>query len=322
MDFDVDFGIDLTEEQDKLPESLLYPDYHLNVPLRTKFFEWYRQYLAGSPRFDKLQRHKKEKIYRFHNQSTSKLLHSLINPTGGDLPIELDPSKCFVQFFQYWETHNWNYGATEGTILEDCKVSLLNAFELFHLQEQCIGLPQPVNIDGDMLFNRLTNQPQLMSLFFSTVFFRNLIISMNQIYSKTDQVAAQDYKYMSDDHVTIFNSSKNLTACTAGEGAFLKFGLMSFNLNREGVLCLSDLVHQRFNILVSSFFGSLLNLPQYPSITNIRHIFNWGDKILMEFGQEGYQIIKQLEPVCTSVIIERNKENVCDNNLDWHTFRF
>lgn len=142
------------------------------------------------------------------------------------------------------------------------------------------------------------------------IFVQNVIISMNQVAAKTDQTASQDYRCFTDKFVTIFHSPNNITACTAGEGAHISFGGQHFNLNREGFLCLSDLLHQRFNIFVSSFIASQCNLPQYPSMLKLKEFFAWGDKILGTLGQKGYSIIKQLEPICTAVLIERRRKNL------------
>ena len=53
------------------------------------------------------------------------------------------------------------------------------------------------------------------------------------------------------------------------------------------------------------------------SLDRILYTFQWGDLILLENGQEAYKIVKCFEAICTSVLIEKKTERICDNRRFW-----
>jgi len=63
--------------------------------------------------------------------------------------------------------------------------------------------------------------------------------------------------------------------------------------------------------------ATLIELSQYPTNHINDSVFRWGDEILDTFGQQGYKIIKNFEPICKSVFIEKNSEKIRNNKKYW-----
>lgn len=81
---------------------------------------------------------------------------------------------------------------------------------------------------------------------------------------------------------------------------------------REVLLMMSDLAQERYFVEVATIVASRFGLLNYPSLDLIRSVFNWGDNLLLDLGNEGYSIISVLEPI-TLYQMMRKKPDVFDD---------
>ncbi len=212
-------------------------------------------------------------MFKIYNQAHYPLLHKIINPAHNELSCEKDPAKVFSKIFTYFNNHLWNESTTEIKLLQYLQKNLKVTLELTDLQEKTLGLENVLK-DLESVTNIISTNNTIKYLFYCSVLVKNVVISMNQIIAKADSITHLDYHIIKDQYVSIFGSYGNLYLCTAGEGAAIYIDNTLFNLTKEGLLCLSDLIHQRFNLFVSCLLGSIYNLPQYPTIEDLTTFLN------------------------------------------------
>lgn len=85
--------------------------------------------------------------------------------------------------------------------------------------------------------------------------------------------------------------------------------------SRKHFLLFSDIISQRFLILLASVLAEILGLSNYPSVEILNDTFKWGDEILKAHGNEGYSLIKMWESLCTGVILSSEVDPAIDSCL-------
>lgn len=311
--------IEIGNTKDQLGNLALFPDQHLNVPIRGSIYEWFHHYYTKQQFPPNLQDFKKDRVMRMTRQVHDPILHKLIENNGYTHLIN-DPSNFTGKIFTYWNTHNWNKSHIEQSLDQYFLMSCSVSWEITTIQEKGISLNRAFHNDHSSKFIEcLFQNQQLCNLFYLSVFFRSCVLTMNQVISQSNSCSSLDYYYSKSGSGHIIHSSKNITASTHGEGAAVALEGKIYNLSRDALIGICDLTHQRFNLMLSTTINSYLNLPQYPSLETINSILSWGDSILIDNGQKGYDMIKTLEGVCISVLIERNDERICDNLKYWQS---
>lgn len=58
-----------------------------------------------------------------------------------------------------------------------------------------------------------------------------------------------------------------------------------------------------------------VNKPNYPTTDQLLEVFSWGDKILLEKGNEGYLVVGKWEALCLSLIIREGDTLVKDTQV-------
>ncbi|UCR92536.1 MAG: RdRp and L protein [Apis rhabdovirus 4] len=90
---------------------------------------------------------------------------------------------------------------------------------------------------------------------------------------------------------------------------------------RDHYLGLHDIIVQRSNIIHSSILAPQFQDPTYPSLELVMRTFNWGDTILEMFGNPGYELIGQWEPLCVGSLSAAVPDPYWDNTLFLTTMR-
>lgn len=85
--------------------------------------------------------------------------------------------------------------------------------------------------------------------------------------------------------------------------------------SRKHFLMFSDIISQRFLILLSSVIAEVLGKANYPRVATLNKIFDWGDAILENCGNEGYSLIKMWDSLCTGVMISSRTDPAVDSSL-------
>lgn len=76
-------------------------------------------------------------------------------------------------------------------------------------------------------------------------------------------------------------------------------------LDYSQILMISDTVTSRYLSLLYSLIQDYMKLNTVPSWTHLLNLYNWGDYILQELGNDGYNSIKQLEPITIATYMEK-----------------
>lgn len=97
---------------------------------------------------------------------------------------------------------------------------------------------------------------------------------------------------------------------------FLLNGNNLFLFNYQQILMISDTINSRFLTYLYCSMSTNLGLTFVPNVNQIREIYDWGDRVLGNLGNGGYQVIKQFEPICTGVAIKKfDKLPICQQFL-------
>nr|WPV62272.1 MAG: RNA-dependent RNA polymerase [Jingmen rodent lispivirus 1] len=76
-------------------------------------------------------------------------------------------------------------------------------------------------------------------------------------------------------------------------------------LDYHQVLMIHDTVTSRYLSRLTCSISEFLSSPLLPTPELLENIYAWGDKLLSEYGNEAYSIIKQFEPICTAVQLDK-----------------
>ncbi|QKY64636.1 large polymerase protein [Agrotis ipsilon virus] len=136
-------------------------------------------------------------------------------------------------------------------------------------------------------------------------------------YKRSQESKLYPWTEVTDSGIISLSLTGNIKIWMLSGIALLKVGLVFYLLNRDQILQLSDIVSQRCSIYLSSCVGEHLNNDCYLSSDQVLSIFCWGDSILEEFGNEGFDLVYKWEAICTGVLLERDKHMISEflNNL-------
>lgn len=70
------------------------------------------------------------------------------------------------------------------------------------------------------------------------------------------------------------------------------------------VMMIHDTITSRYLATLCCEVFEKLNYTQIPSPSLLMEVYGWGDEIIQMLGNEGYNIIKNLEPICTGVVLD------------------
>lgn len=105
----------------------------------------------------------------------------------------------------------------------------------------------------------------------------------------------------------LFVTPNMLVICTSG-GIFLG--------SRDHLLSLHDLAVQRGTLVHSCFLAEKDEAPTSPSSDLVKEVLDWGDQILEDIGNDGFNLVSQWESLCIGVLATSVPDPVWDN----HTF--
>lgn len=300
--------------QEKLGRLALFPDQHLDVPIRGCVYDWLEYYEANESHKPKLQSYKKKRVERMYDQIHDSNFHDMFNPHSYAIPVVNDPATAFGDIFVNLPLNTWEVSSADQLMDEEHRISSLTSWNLFCESEKALGITRTATLGPNIVLESST--PLIRKYRYLMNFLRSCVLMMNNIISTLVLSRDLPYVYKIIEGSVYLRSNDNISACTKGEGAALFYQGQIYNLSKEALLCLSDLSHQKYNILITSQWTQSLNLSQYPDLGVITKIFNWGDKILQE--TDGYKLVKMFEQVCTLVLIEKKTEKVCDNREFWN----
>lgn len=84
--------------------------------------------------------------------------------------------------------------------------------------------------------------------------------------------------------------------------ALIREGIL-FLFNYSQIMMVCDTISSRYlSVLTLELYDSL-GFDHMPKLDFLKQIYNWGDSVLEELGNDGYSIIKNFESICTGCII-------------------
>lgn len=84
---------------------------------------------------------------------------------------------------------------------------------------------------------------------------------------------------------------------------------------RDHLLCLHDIITQRGTALLAALLAHNLRDPTYPAFESLMNMFVWGDSILEEEGNQGYNLLGQWESLCVGVLATLFEDPIWDNTF-------
>ncbi|QJQ27116.1 putative RdRp protein [IRE/CTVM19-associated rhabdovirus] len=84
-------------------------------------------------------------------------------------------------------------------------------------------------------------------------------------------------------------------------------------VSRDQFLCISDLLHQRYLIHEACRLGKEVGSQLYPTEEELKVILSWGDAILEECGNSGFDLISKWEALCTGVMQRLRPDPLVNN---------
>ncbi|QXV86525.1 RNA-dependent RNA polymerase [Arlivirus sp. virus] len=85
----------------------------------------------------------------------------------------------------------------------------------------------------------------------------------------------------------------------------LEINQLLYMLDYGQVLMIHDTITSRYLSLLTCHLAPHFKLNHLPSINGLLELYHWGDKIIKEDGNQAYDIIKTLEPVCVGIHLDR-----------------
>lgn len=68
---------------------------------------------------------------------------------------------------------------------------------------------------------------------------------------------------------------------------------------------ITDTISSRYISMLALEIYSKLELDHMTSVEFLKEIYQWGDKVISSLGNEGYNVIKGFEAICTGCIISK-----------------
>lgn len=84
---------------------------------------------------------------------------------------------------------------------------------------------------------------------------------------------------------------------------------------RDHYLMLHDCIAQRWVCLLAVALADLFNQQNYPSLSTVLEVLDWGDELLNRFGNDGYAAIKVWESLLYGLIMASEDDPVVDSQL-------
>ncbi|UHK03027.1 MAG: RNA-dependent RNA polymerase [Guiyang lispivirus 1] len=81
-------------------------------------------------------------------------------------------------------------------------------------------------------------------------------------------------------------------------------GGVSYLLGYDQIMMIHDTITSRYLTLLTSELYLQTDFEHIPPPDLVKQIYYWGDKVIAEHGNNGYSIIKVLEPICTGVALD------------------
>ncbi|APG78836.1 RNA-dependent RNA polymerase [Wenling crustacean virus 11] len=91
-------------------------------------------------------------------------------------------------------------------------------------------------------------------------------------------------------------------------------GSPTYILSRDIFLMFSDLISQRFLILLSSVTAPSFQCNDVPSWSVAERVLRWGDRVLELLGNQGYDVLKNWEALCSGIFISEGSEPIVDKH--------
>nr|UYE93833.1 MAG: RNA-dependent RNA polymerase [Hedemora virus] len=91
--------------------------------------------------------------------------------------------------------------------------------------------------------------------------------------------------------------------------------------NRDYLLSISDLLSQRFILFYSGYLSTLISSVSYLTIQESRLLLDWGDQLLSDTGNPGYDFIGSFESLVTAFFKEQYDDPYCDNTSYGNSIR-
>lgn len=126
--------------------------------------------------------------------------------------------------------------------------------------------------------------------------YRNLWESIRDVM-KDKQIKSQ-YQFSSvDQSICVFQMYANAFYLVIVDGA------TNWIMDYQQVLMISDNIGSRFMSHLYLDLSYKMGRKDLPSTSYLSKLYTWGDRVLQEYGNEGYDIIKQLESLCVGTYL-------------------
>nr|UHR49730.1 MAG: RNA-dependent RNA polymerase [Guiyang nephotettix cincticeps rhabdovirus 1] len=86
-------------------------------------------------------------------------------------------------------------------------------------------------------------------------------------------------------------------------------------MSRDHLLALQDVLSQRFMMQLATKCARSWGLHNHVTETILNRAFVWGDKILTMYGEEGYKLLSQWEPICLAVLLGSKDDPVVEQKF-------
>nr|QMP81799.1 RNA-dependent RNA polymerase [Hemipteran rhabdo-related virus OKIAV30] len=83
--------------------------------------------------------------------------------------------------------------------------------------------------------------------------------------------------------------------------------------DRNHFIMISDLLSQRFLLQLVALIASENDLLNYPTVEDLSFVYEWGDKLIDNLGNSGFQLVSLWESLCLGVLMEQTPDPICDN---------
>ncbi|UHK03110.1 MAG: RNA-dependent RNA polymerase [Sanya conocephalus maculatus rhabdovirus 1] len=286
----------------KVPEPT-----HLDAPLRPVTHLW-----AKKERVRSGARHIREKSERFHQYLKSQyvspssiLIVESLGPCLNSLmedPSDMKDLSAQDKFSQCWR--------------------LMENLHLAQLKSLNLTFPESLNFTFQGLSGEVVTE--LRELFTLRHALEGLVLFTGSIHPASAADMAQYPEIKSANHVGsgyVCQLNKKLHLWATRDQVVVKRGLSVHVGDRSHLLMLSDVISQRFICLLSAHLAQLNGLSSYPSPNTLRQVFSWGDTILQQVGNQGYQYISSWESLCVAALLRSEEDPLVFNDRFYSNMR-
>lgn len=292
---------DWKKVKDPLGKSAMHPNQHLDSPIKIETYLCFNALWEGKiSRFSRPVTQRAENLIgltKFHYSHFDVLRDCTKAPST-------DIAECWPALLSTW-TSSSLYQEEWDQFLRCARIGLNNVTY------------QEGNEPNELLWPRLLeviSLTRLKALSDLRTIFSSLVKAMNAITINQAKWDNPPHINTIDSSIrTLVDGASRLFVSVCQAGAVVEYGESCTLFTREGLLMLSDLCHQRFNLTYTSIIAEISNSAQYLSLDSLKFIFEWGDELLRIKGQNAYPILKTWEAVCTSVLHTHETEEICNH---------